>query len=248
MRPTTLNYPVNPDYGDGACCRRITVDVADGQVTAYLTDTFHEMRCTVNHDGEIITAISGETIRIPTSACPGAVGQLRMFVGLPIATPTREFYRGTLAARHCTHLLDLAVIAVRQCGRPYGTTRYDAEVPDETSGETTMEIRRNGEQVHRWLVRDGRIAAPAALRGRTLERGFAAWASEIFDADDFEAATILARTWLIAIGRRYRVADAAGQPASMNPQMFGRCYAYSMPNITTAVFTGEPERNVPPRI
>lgn len=246
MRPKTLNYPINPDYGTGACYRHVTVAVADGRVTAYLTDNFHEMRCVVHHDGMVVTAIDGEAIRIPTSACPGAIGQLRALVGLPIGTPTREFYRGALASSHCTHLLDLAVIAIRHCGQARETTSYDATVPDEIAGETTVEIGRNGARVHRWLVRDGRIVAPCALRGRTLEKGFAAWASEVFDADDFEAATILARTWLIAIGRRYRVADAAGEPTSLNPQMFGRCYAYSPPNIATAVFTGEPERNTRP--
>ncbi|RZF64702.1 DUF2889 domain-containing protein [Sphingomonas populi] len=246
MRPKTLNYPVNPDYGSGACYRRVTIEATDGQVTAYLTDNFHEMRCVVHHDGETVTAIDGATIRIPTSVCPGAVGHLRTLMGVPIGTPAREFYRGALAASHCTHLLDLAVIALRHCGAPRDTIIYDATVPDETAGETTVELRRNGVQVHRWRVRDGRILSPSVLWDRTLEGGFAVWASDMFDADDFEAATILARTWLIAIGRRYRVADAAGQPASLNPQMFGRCYAYSMPNIKTAVFTGEPEKNVPP--
>lgn len=245
MRPGTLNYPANQDYGSGACRRMISVHVERGQAHAHLSDNFHEMRCAVEHDGRLITAIRGEVIRIPTTVCPGAVSLLQRFVGLPIRTPARGFYGSGRAAAHCTHLLDLAVIAIRHCRKLIGTTIYEATVPDETSNPVELEVCRNGAPVHVWSVQDGRIIAPAHLDGRTLDKGFGGWARDTFDDDQLEAATVLARTWLIAIGRHYRTAEAAGQPASINPQMFDRCYAYSMPQRAKAVFTGEPEHFAP---
>ncbi len=122
---------------------------------------------------------------------------------------------------------------------------FDAQVPDETEKPVKLVITRNGVAVHEWMVRDGVVLDPSALMGRTIDRGFAGWGREAFDEDDLEAATILARTWLIAVGRLYRTDHAAGQPASINPEMFGRCFAYSRPQVDYAVFTGEPERNAP---
>jgi hypothetical protein len=122
---------------------------------------------------------------------------------------------------------------------------YKACVPDETDAPVELSITSDGRLVHRWTARDGIILEPLKLAGRTLDRGFAAWASEAFDDEDFEAATILSRTWLIAVGRRYRVDRTADQPVSLNPQMSDRCFAYSRSQREGATFTGEPERNPP---
>ena len=52
------------------------------------------MRCRIRHDGRTVLAVKGEAIRIPTTACPAAIGVLQELVGLPLATPVRHFYRG----------------------------------------------------------------------------------------------------------------------------------------------------------
>jgi len=240
VRPAALNYPPNPDYGHGSCVRRIIIRSETGLARGHLTDNFHEMRCLVAHKAGLITQISCDTVRIPTTACPAAAGQIQEFIGLPIGTATRDFYSGGRARYHCTHLLDLVVMTISRAAAPAPIV-YEATVPDELDEPVALTILRNDQLVHRWLIREGIIIEPAQLRGRTLDRGFAAWASVIFDADAFEAATILARTWLVAIGRRYIPALAAGQPALNNPEMRDRCYAYSMPQVADAVFTGEPE-------
>src|SRR3546814_10931552 len=100
---------------------------------------------------------------------------------------------------------------------------YEAEVPDEVELPVPITIRRNGRLVCRWLVRQGAILDPLELRGRPLGAGFAAWASRAFEQDRLEAATILSRTWLIAIGRRYRPAQVAGRPARDNREIGGKC-------------------------
>lgn len=241
MRPKQLNFPLNPDYGTGSTIRRVSLRTQSDRVDGHLVDNFHEMRCSIVHDGTIVTAVAGQSIRIPTTACPGAVGQLQSLVGLPISTPRREFYAGGIARHHCTHLLDLAVMAIGHARRPSMEILYEAEVPDEVDSPVPLAIWRNGRLACRWLVRQGAILEPLELRGRPLGAGFAAWASLAFDQDHLEAATILARTWLIAIGRRYLPSQAEGRPARDNPEMLGRCYAYSAGPVKSAVMTGEKE-------
>ncbi|WP_300399505.1 DUF2889 domain-containing protein [uncultured Sphingobium sp.] len=241
MRPKQLNFPLNPDYGTGSTVRRVSLRTQSDRIDGHLLDNFHEMHCSIVHDGTIVTAVVGQSIRIPTTACAGAVGQLQSLIGLPICTPRRDFYAGGIARHHCTHLLDLAVLAIAHAQQPSMEILYEAEVPDEVELPVPIAVWRNNRLICRWLVRHGAILEPLELRGRPLGTGFAAWASAAFDQDQLEAATILARTWLIAVGRRYRPSQAAGRPARENPEMLGRCYAYSAEPVKTAVMTGEKE-------
>lgn len=227
MRPRELPYPGNPDYGSGLCRRLIRVTGMPGVVEAHLADNFHEMRCRILHDGSVVTAIYGTAIRVPTSACPAATAVLQELEGIAINVPAADLYSGGQAQKHCTHLYDLAVLAIRHASLGLHDTHYEAIVPDEGDQPVTLTISRNGAICHSWNVQNGSIQLPASLRGKTLDKGFAAWATRSFtDAEIFEAASILARTWLISIGRRYRMEMAAGEPIAGNSEMLGRCFAY----------------------
>ena len=236
MRPRTLIFPTNPAYGHGLCRRLVRIDVADGVTCAHLSDTFHEMRCRIRHDGQSVLAVEGTSIRVPTTACSGAVTVLQELVGTPLTASGQHFYGGGRARHHCTHLYDLAVLAIRHAIGPAGTTRYDAQVPDEMDAPVMISITRDGVAVHRWTVRQGVILDPPALAGRTLEKGFAAWAVDAFVDDDLDSATMLARTWLIAIGRRFLIDGAAGERIDTNTEMIGRCFAYQPERAATAHF------------
>ncbi|WP_068084796.1 hypothetical protein [Novosphingobium rosa] len=236
MRPIGLNYPPNPDYGDGACRRSVRLDFTPGQVLAHLYDSFHEMTCILQHDGKVVTGLESRPIRVPTTACGLAGGQLQPYVGLSIGTPPGHFYHQGEPLRHCTHLLDLFVMALRHADRSHGSLRWDAIVPDETDAPVTASVSRDGRAVHAWLIRDGQILAPGSLAGRTLDKGFATWAVQTFNEDDFETAMVLARTWLIALGRRYATKHVAGRPVSINPAMKGRCFAFNAPQFENAIY------------
>lgn len=240
MRPKQLFYPRNPDYGTGACRRIITIASRQGVVDAHLSDDFHEIRCRVSHDGQIVTAIESEAIRIPTSACPAAASVLQELVGVRLDTSRRAFFADGRALRHCTHLFDLAVLAIGFGQAPPVQTRFEAIVPDEVNAPVHLSIRQDNQLIHRWIVRDGVILEPEALRGNVLGKGFAHWASTAFSGTDLDAATILARTWLIAIGRQFLIAAATGQSIANNRDMMGRCFAYAPENATTAVFVSSP--------
>jgi hypothetical protein len=103
MRPKQLNFPLNPDYGTGSTIRRVSLRTQSDRVDGHLLDNFHEMRCSIVHDGTIVTAVAGQSIRIPTTACPGAVGQLQSLVGRSISTPRRDFYAGGIALGRPNH-------------------------------------------------------------------------------------------------------------------------------------------------
>jgi len=236
VRPNSLIFPPNLAYGDGCCRRLIRIDVADGSVSAHLSDNFHELRCRIQHDGWVVLAIEGTPIRLPTTACPGAIAVLQELVGTPLTASGKDFYGDGRARHHCTHLYDLAVLAIRHARDEAGATCYDAEVPDETDAPVVVSITRDGVVVHRWTVRSGVIFDPPELAGRKLEKGFAAWAIETFADDELEAATILARTWLIAIGRGFLIDGVAGERIDANAEMIGRCFAYQPERASEALF------------
>lgn len=240
-----MPFPPNPDFGRGATRRQILLVNAPGRVDAALADPFHEMRCELEHDGTRVTDIRGETIRIPNSSCPGAVRVLRELIGLPLHSDGEAFFGDGRAKRHCTHLLDLAVLAIAQAARPERERRYEAVAPDELDAPVTIEVRRNGAPVHTWEARDGCITAPAALAGRPLRAGFAAWAPQHFGADDLEAATVLARTYMIAIGRRYLTDALEGRPISLNRVLAGACYSYAPERIAEGVYRSDNVRERP---
>ena len=130
------------------------------------------------------------------------------------------------------------MLAVRHGRSAPHKTHYAAIVPDETDAPVSVSITRDGSIVHRWQIRNGIILSPEGLHGNTLDKGFAAWAADVFEDDDLEAATILARTWLIAIGRRFLPEQAAGRTIDENKEMIGRCFAYAPERATSAQFTG----------
>ncbi len=255
----SLSYPSDPSYGSGACRRRVRLAGSQGRVVAVLSDTFHELRCTIRHDGYRVTAVKGEAIRIPTSVCPAAVGMIQELVGTPIDAPGSHFYEHGRARRHCTHLFDLAVMAIGHGRRGKVTRTYEAVVPDETDRPVRVEVRRDDELVHCWWVRRGRVVKPANLADRPLGKGFAAWATLDFQGDALEAAILLSRTWLIAVGRRYRTESFPGHIIARNVEMIGACYAYApgrahyatfnsghVRDFTTAVYeSGPPPRTIP---
>lgn len=230
--------PRNPGFGRGRTRRRIELQALGTQLAGRLVDNFHDMRCTIEHDGRRIVSIGGSMPRHPTTQCPGAVGVLQELVGLPLATPFESIYTGGRARRNCTHLFDLAALAIAQAARGTPARCYEAIVPDPGDAPVTIEVRRDGQLVHSWSAQAGQIVAPAEFAGRTLRQGFAAWASGAFAGDEFEAALVLARTVFVSYGRRWNMAAWAGLTARRTSRDTDLCYAYSKQRADTTVFLG----------
>ena len=230
-----LAYPPNPLYGTGSCRRRILLRQAGRQVFVSLDDDFHEMTCDLSHDDRVVTDVTAETLRIPTSACPGAAAVLRELIGVPLDIDMAVLYGDGRPRRHCTHLFDLAALAIAHAGRPATERRYEAIVPDRVNGPVTIEVWRDGELVHAWQVRDHHIVSPTELAERPLLAGFMAWAVRQFRDDNLEAAAVLSKAYLISNGRRYQTEALAGQSIRVNGQMTGLCHSYSHEQIDKAI-------------
>jgi hypothetical protein len=173
---------------------------------------------------------------------------LRELIGLSLDTAMADLYGGGRARRNCTHLFDLAVLALRQARRNENERCYDACVPDEKNTPVTVEVRRNNQLIHAWQVSAGIITAPAVFAGQSLTTGFTPWALRTFaneaGADDaLEAALVLHKSYYLAQARRYHTEAFAGQLLSANAVLQGVCHSYASGQIETARFTGNNVRD-----
>jgi hypothetical protein len=232
------SLPRNPAYGLGVTERRIDLERSGRACTAHLVDSFHEMLCEVRSDGERVIDAAGSFRRYPTSICPGAATELRQLIGMPLDRAERRHLGTARARRHCTHLLDLALLAVRHLTRTATHRRYEARVPDGRDEPVPLTVLRDGAVVLQWVGRDGVLLDPPRLAGLSLRQGFGRWAAEKLDAETHEAATILARTVLIARGREFDVRAWAGRPIGPRRGPVDVCYAYSAARSETGEFLG----------
>ena len=237
-----LPLPENTNFGSRTSRRKVRLASDGGRVIAQFSDIYHEMSCEVFHDGETIQSISGAMSRVPTSLCQGATQVLEMLTGAPLDADLSEFYGGSRAKQQCTHLYDLAVMAIRHCRRE-GERIYEAEVPDMV-GVVDVSIRCNGKPVHQWRIKDERIVVPVELSGKPVIKGFMSWAHKIYsDPDKLEAALILSRTIFIARGRRFSIASGRGHTLDTHKTLEGSCYAYQPARASSGHYLGTNERD-----
>lgn len=228
-------YPPNPDYGNGVYRRAIGLATTPGRVVGELEDTHHGFRVVLDHDGDRVTAISGEPVRIPTTSCGGAALALERLVGRPLTMPPGDLYAGEALSHHCTHMFDLAALAIAQARRNEDRRRYDVAIPDEdATGATWCSVMRDGSVRHRWLVRAGAIVEPAAFAGQMMLAGFIRYISQRLSGDALEAALVLQKGYFVSRARRWRIDQAAGRIIAHNEQMYDRCFAYQPESRRTA--------------
>ena len=200
-----LSVPLRADYGQGSYRRRMRVR-ADGNVLhADLEDDFHRFALRVEHDGVRVTAVPGAARRYPWTTCPGAIAELDRLVGLPLTGSHAAVRAHSSPRMHCTHLFDLATVAITCAARGAAGVQYDLEVPDAPDGRRVVRLRRDGPEVLAWHLEEIRIVAPTPepYAGVALLGGFGPWAEEALDPLEAEAAQVLRRAVFIATGRRF---------------------------------------------
>lgn len=220
-------YDPDARYGSGIFRRAIGLTATPGQVVGELEDTHHGFRVTVAHDDERVTGISGEPLRIPTTNCGGAAFALRRLLGRPLTASPKDLYSGEVLAHQCTHMFDLAALAIAQARRGEGRRRYDVAVPDEDDdGSAWCTVSRDGTIVHRWLIRDRVIVEPTRFAGQEMLVGFIRFISRQLAGDALEAALVLQKGFFVSRARRWRIDRMAGRIIAPNVQMHDRCFAY----------------------
>jgi hypothetical protein len=201
-----------------SCARRaIDLKTSGRSVVAWLEDDFHHFGIEMRHDGDKVIAVDGQAARFPRDTCPGAVGILQEVVGMPLDERSTALGQYTNMRFHCTHMYDLLGLAIAHAASGRQHRRYDAVVPDRepfgivdmasaVGGSTRPELYRDGERVMAWEVEGNMIKGPAPYAGISMGRGFRQW-TETLNPEEAEAAHVLRRATLIALGRLVDLQD-----------------------------------------
>src|SRR4051812_33935746 len=121
--------------------RRLDLRRSATTVDAEIEDHIHHVGVRVTHDGERVTAIEGKAVRLPWSPCPAAVVLLDELVGAMIG----ELPRVLDPRQHCTHLLDLARMAIRFAADPVEHRRVEVAVWGWNTADPRVEVRSDPE-------------------------------------------------------------------------------------------------------
>ncbi len=190
-----------------------------GEVRAALEDDFHHFRVWARHSNGVLCEIGGEALRYPYSACPQANGQLNKLIGMPLNHIAHSVTRYTDAQHQCTHLLDLAGLAIASAARGTPKRRYEIQVPQRIGGRTHPSLLRDGAPYLSWDVLGTVIQAPPPYEAIDLREGMARWALSRLPEEEAEAALLLRRCTMISLGREHNL-DAQEHASST-----GHCYS-----------------------
>jgi len=214
-----------------------------GQVRAALEDDFHHFRVAVDYRDGVVTAVRGETPRHPFTACPGAAPELQKLAGMRLDGVANSVTLHTDATQQCTHMFDLAGLAIAAASRGDTARRFDIEIPRHVDGRTHARLMRDGVLVLDWEVEGSAILGPAPYAGVDMRQGMARWALTTLPVEEAEAALVLRRCALISLGR---LKDIDKEP---HAHLTGRCYAQQPQRAPQAIrivgstwdFTARPE-------
>jgi hypothetical protein len=198
-----------------------------GRVVAEMEDDFHRFRVTLEHDGSRVTRVRGEALRYPWTECPHAATVLERLVGMALTTRSSAVAEHSDPRANCTHLFDIAALAVAHAAAGRSRRRYDVEVPDRSDGRTRPRLRRDGLLLLDWEVDGTHVVAPEPFAGRALRGGgFLRFAEGELDPDLAEAALVLRRAFFIAQGRA-RDLDADANASVYLSVAAGSCYSFT---------------------
>lgn len=199
----------------GAVHRRIAVvsrpigeDAAEAR--AVVEDDFHHFRVTVRRQGQRVSEVFTHALRNPTVLCPAAGERLVEIVGMPLGAASVAVHEQVDARQQCTHMIDLAGLAVAALAQQRPSRIYEAVVPDRVDGRTRATLSRDGVPLLAWDMDAGTITGPAPYAGLAIGTGFTGWVRERLSLDEAEAALVLRRAVFISGGRGVDL-DAPGR-------------------------------------
>jgi hypothetical protein len=216
--------------GVGCYRRRIAITSPDtaspGQaVRAELEDDFHHFTVVVGHDGSMVTSVRTESIRYPWSTCPMAEQELAGIVGMTLSDRVTAVGKVVRGSSNCTHMFDLAGLAVAQAGRRRSERQYEMEVTDRVEGKGHAVLWRDGRTMLSWALDGSWIVGPPPYAGQKLRGGFVPWAEQTLPPDEAEAAIVLRRGCEIAFGRRHPL-DHLDNAGSLLAGLSGVCFTF----------------------
>lgn len=176
--------------------------------------------------------------RFPADTCPKAGAILEELCSLPVDIDPQALFAGGRARRNCTHLFDIAVLALTFIPKKEVERTFDFFIPDAHGPDRILRACVNGIVVHDWRVEDEIITAPASLSGIDMARGFIGQMTKVMSGVDLETALMLQKSLHVARGR-LRISDQSpGRSLADAVDMLGACYTYSQPRFSVAVEVG----------
>jgi hypothetical protein len=214
----------------GALRRRVDIVSRPGETRAALEDDLHHFRVTIRHQDGVVTEAFSSAPRHPNALCPSAGQQLTLLAGMKIDPSSVAVMLHTDPRQQCTHVIDLAGLAVAAAAQQTGRRTYEAEIPDPVDNRTHARLWRDGELILDWDMEGQFIHGPEPYGPRTIATGFTNWAVESLPPDLAEAALVLRRAVFISGGRRMEL----DKPRTSNWPI-GGCWAWQPERAAQAV-------------
>jgi hypothetical protein len=219
-----------PDCGrpEGVFRRSIAIVAHAQEARAAVEDDYHHFRVRLRHDDEVVTDVWSETLRTPWTTCAFAGDDWSKFLGAPLTPRSNAIARYVEMRLYCTHMYELAALAMAAVARGIERRRYDAAVPYGGRWGEPATLARDGEIVLAWRTDGTAILSPGPFEGVALRAGFAAWTEKTLDPEAAEAALILRRAAILAGGRYLNLDAVAASFAG------GGCYTTQPDRAATA--------------
>jgi hypothetical protein len=221
---------IYPDFPPGLW-RRIVLQPGPGYIGGALEDDMHRFHIRIDHADGRIVAVAAKALRHPWSACPGAT----TFIARELTGELLKDVARRDPYQHCTHLLDLAVLAAAHADDA-DPICFDLRVADRMDQRTTASLAENGVERLRWRLDGTRIAGT----DRDL-RQLSRWKREL-GPQEAEWAALLRRAVFVSGARQYR-APSLEQTATLNQGRMGVCFNYQLPQAEQSTRTPDWHRD-----
>lgn len=208
---------------------RSDINPAMTRVRATLEDDFHHFRVELSCVAGVVTQITGAAPRHPYTLCSGAIAQLDALLGMPLTDVAHAVTRVAPPTEQCTHLFELAGLAIATAARGTLQRQYDIEVTTPVDGELQSRLFRDGVLWLSWVVRNSVIQSPPPYVNIDLRQGMARWALSALPTEEAEAALVLRRCTVISKGRGVKL----DEQIHARPQ--GHCFAQQPVRATQAL-------------
>lgn len=212
----------------GVLRRSIRLAAHPGEVRAAVEDDYHHFRVRLHHDGQVVTGVDSEALRIPWAACAFAHENWSKFVGAPLDDRSSAIADYVEMRLFCTHMFELAGLAMAAAAQGVSRRRYDMAVGYGGRRGEGAQLWRDGEPVLDWRTDGQTILGPDPFTGVPVGRGFAGFAKTQLGVEDGEAALVLRRAIIISSGRTMNL------DAVVHSHAGGGCYTTQPERAPTA--------------
>ena len=205
---------------------------SETEVVAGVEDDFHAFKLLLTHDGQKVVGVEGEALRYPLDTCPGSLSLLQQLEGISLSKDPRAIGAFADPRQHCTHLFDLAGLAIAHACRDAQSRQYDICIPDNALSE--LFLKCDGELILHMSLAEKIIQSPQQYQGQSIEQGFSAWVQQnISDQEEREAALVLQRGRFVSMGRLQKAAIVK-TTVPWRHVPIGVCYSYQADIIDKA--------------